>query len=207
MFYPGVVERNVNWLFSSREGFTSIKSAGLVDHVTLEKGFQRWHVTILEADGTKRPRLPSYRTKNVTDNVFYWFGLTIQDSFVLETTPEELVLVFGSPPRDTDRRVKEMIRSRKNAIFHLIRLNNISLSEKEFLHFDFIIGPSNLNVDTLQCRVPTQKPIVYDYDQAFKEETHLRAHGVSLEGIKEQIWVVVSKHIGKVSDKAIFTCL
>jgi hypothetical protein len=83
----------------------------------------------------------------------------------------------------------------------------MSLNEGEFLHFDFFVGPSDLALRSLPCYVPINEPIVYGYAQAFKEGTHIRGHPVSLEGIPQKIWVVASKHVGKVSDKAIITCL
>jgi len=206
LFFPGLVERKINW-FYSKKNFQSIKSIGFADHLTLEAGFRRWHITVLEDDGTKKLLMPSFNTKRIEGNALFWFGLTIQGPTVLETTPEELTLVFPSPPKDSDRRITLLLDARKNAIMHLTTLNRTSLSREEFLHFDFFIGPADLTLEKLPCNVPTQKPIVNDYRQAFKEGTHFRSHPVSLEGMTERIWVVASKHIGKVSDKAIFACL
>lgn len=206
LFYPGLTERTVNWRYSKERGFQSVKSTGTADHLTVEEGFQRWHMTVLEPDGTKALRMPSFRTKKINKNILFLFGLTIQDARVLETTPEELTLIFPSPPSDSDRRIRLLMRARENALFHLTTLNEFPLNKGEFLHFDFFIGPTNLTLKKLPCFAPTQEPIVHHYAQAFKEGTHFRGHPVSLEGVKEKIWVVASKHVGKVSDKAIFTC-
>jgi hypothetical protein len=206
LFYPGLMERKVNWLYS-KNTFQNIKSTGFVDHLTLEKDFASWHMTVLELDGTKKTHLQSSKTKTISKNTVFWFGLSIRDPNVLETTPEELTLVFHSPPKDSDRRIKSLLKARENAIFHLTTLNKISLNKGEFLHFDFFIGPSDLDHKKLPCYVPISEPIVSGYAQAFKEGTHFRSHPVSLEGIEEKTWVVVSKHVGKLSDKAIFTIL
>jgi hypothetical protein len=123
LFYPGLIERKVNWCFSKKESFRSIKSTGFVDHLTLEKGSRKWHVTILEPEGTKELRMPSYGTKEIHKNTFFWFGLTIQDLSVLEITPEELTLIFPSPPRDSNRRIESLMKARDRAIFHLATLN------------------------------------------------------------------------------------
>jgi hypothetical protein len=83
----------------------------------------------------------------------------------------------------------------------------MTLDMGEFLHFDFFVGPYDLAIKELPCFVPIHKPIISGYAQAFKDGTHFRGHPVSLEGISEKIWVVVSKHVGNPSDKTIFTCL
>lgn len=204
LFYPGLTERQVNWSYSQGE-FKNMRSTGSVDHMTLEKDFRSWHMTILELDGTKKEHLQASKVKVVDKNTIFWFGLSIQDTSVLETTPEELTLVFTSPPNDSNRRVKTLLEARENAIFHLTTLDNMTLSRDEFLHFDFFVGPPNIDHKNLPCFVPIREPIVSGYSQALREGTPFRSHPVSLEGVSRKVWIVVSKHVGKVGDKAIFT--
>jgi hypothetical protein len=54
----------VNWYY--RKNFQIINSAGLTDHLALEKGFERWHMTILEDEITKDVRLPSSKQNVLT---------------------------------------------------------------------------------------------------------------------------------------------
>lgn len=207
LFYPGLIERKVNWSYT-KPWFKSIKSSGFVDHLTLEKGYVKWHVTILEPDGTKRVLLQSYRTRHVDKGVLWWFSLSIRGPELLETTPEEHTLTFPSPPKDSSRRVELMMKARENAIHHLVTLDSMKLETGEFLHFDFFIGREDttarlINEGQLPCYAPTEKPIADGYAQAFGEQTHFRAHAVSVEGMPEKFWVIVSKHRGELRDKAI----
>jgi hypothetical protein len=209
LFYPDVMERQVNWSYS-QDKFRNVRSTGYVDHITLEPDFKSLHLTILEPDGTKKDHLHSSKAKVVGKNTVFWFGLSMQDTSVLETTPEELTLIFTSAPGDSDRRIKTLLEARENAVFHLTTLDDareLRLSKEEFLHFDFFVGPSNLEIKNLPCFVPIREPIVSGYSQALREGTPFRGHPVSLEGVDEKVWVIVSKHIGKVHDKAIFTIL
>ena len=64
------------------------------------------------------------------------------------------------------------------------------------------VKPTNLNLEESPCFVPTQVPIVEQYKKPFNR-THFRGRSVSIIGMKEKLWVVVSKYIGKVSDKTI----
>jgi hypothetical protein len=89
LFYPGLVERKVNWSLS-RNVFQNIRSTGFVDHITLEPGFRNWHMTILETDGTKKDHLSPSKTKKISNSTVFWFGLTIQSPDYLETTPKSL---------------------------------------------------------------------------------------------------------------------
>jgi len=206
LFYPGLTERKVNWWLSRKQGFRGTQNIGPIDHITLEKKLQKWHVTIIEPDGTKKRYLPSFRTRNVQKRATFWFGLTIQKPESLEVTPEKLTLAFPSPPKDSKRRIDLLINARKDALLHLITLNKISLKKDEFLHFDFLIGPKDLTLTPWPCFAPTQKPIIYGYAQTFKDGIHVQCHPVSLEGMTDRIWVVASKHIGKVSNRAIMVC-
>lgn len=202
LFFPGLTERAVNWALSG-DAFRNLQHIGFLDHLTLEKGFRKWHATIFKPDRTQKIRLQSFPTKEVAKGTRFWFGLTIQDANVLETTPEELTVSFPCPPRDTMRRGEEIMRSIKGAIRHVLTLNSMSLNKGEFVHFDFFIGPSSLTPETLPCFAPMNEPLVYGYAKPFKDGWHLRAHPVSLEGITEKIWIVVSKHVGSLHGKAL----
>jgi hypothetical protein len=204
LFYPGLTERQVRWSYLQGE-LKDIRSAGSVDHITLEKGYKSWHMTILESDGTKKDHMQSSKVKVIDKNMIFWFGLSLQDASALEITPEELSLTFPSPPRDSDRRIKELLEARENALFHLTTLNAKTQSKNEFIHFDFFVGPPDLIHEILPCFAPIRKPIVFGYSQTLKEGTPFRNHPVSLEGISKKVWIVTSKHIGQLSDRAIFT--
>jgi hypothetical protein len=99
------------------------------------------------------------------------------------------------------------MEARDGAIFHLITLDKMRWEKGEFLHFDFFIAPRDIETKMLPCYVPIREPIVSNYSQVFKRGTPFRSHPVSLEGITDKVWVVASKHTGKVVDKAIFVCM
>jgi hypothetical protein len=202
LFYPGLVERHVNWSYSKKAA-RSIRSTGLADHLTLEKGLQSWHLTILDPLNNKSTQLPSNMTVTTDNGAVFWFGLSLQRSSLLEVTPEKLTFSFPSSPRDSVRRACLARDARENAVLHLITLNNMSVKEGEFLHFDFFIGPDDLSVESLPCYRPTEGPIVQDYAQAFREGTHFRSHPVSIDGMTQKVWVIASKHVGRLSEEAI----
>jgi hypothetical protein len=139
--------------------------------------------------------------------VVFWFGLSIKDSEVLEKTPNKLTMIFTTPSTDADRRIKLLEEARSEAIFHITNLpEGEDLKENEFLHFAFFIGPYEYEaVNNLPLFVPTQEPIVSDYVD--KEKVAVRKHPVGLEGpMDRKVWVIVSKHFGKIKgEDAIIT--
>jgi hypothetical protein len=60
--------------------------------------------------------------------------------------------------RDSERRMKALMTARENAIFHLTTLNDerrLTLSKEEFLHFDFFVGPLDLDGENFMfCASP-----------------------------------------------------
>ena len=199
LFFPGLTSRKLIW--SKRKGPTPITKATsneLVDHITLDKNFRNVHVTTLFANGTKK-HIMSGVSRKVRKDVIFWFGISIQNSEVLEKTPNELTMIFTTSSTDANRRTKLLEEARNNARHHVTNLpKGEDLKENEFLHFAFFIGPYKYEaVNSLPLFVPTQEPVVLDY--AAKEKVVVRKHPVKLEGLRDRkVWVIVSKHFGKI---------
>ena len=206
LFFPGLNHRKINWKIS--HGGTKISfffNFGVLDHFTLERNFKKWHATIITSPSKPKPKLSSFKTYQVRKNIVFWFGLTIQSSEVLETTPEEHRMVFSCPSKDSKRRAEMMIKAREGAIFHLVHLpRGVKIGRDEFVHFDFFIAPRSIDVEKFPCFVPMLEPIVQNYSQV-EGGTPIRAHPVMLPKMKQRVWVIVSKHKGKVPEKSIIT--
>lgn len=206
LFFPALTGRNVHWVHYSGEGRQSVKTDGLIDHITLEPNLEDCHVTILDNKGKKPIWLRSFKTKKVGENCLFWFGMSMQTLNQLETTPEELTISFSSPAKDSNEKTEAFLKARKGAIFHLLELEanqSLSLNKEEFIHFDFFLGPDNLR--DFPCCTPTAEPEVSSYVVPKEGNVNSRAHPVSLEGINSKIWIVVSKHTGKLSDNTLLT--
>lgn len=206
LFFPGVSKRNFIAYYPHKKPIQKFNASNLFDHITLEKNHKKIHATILDSSGKKKEKLPRFNTKKITDNLIFWFGLTIKNIDILEKTPEEISLSFSSPPTDSNRRFKLLQEAHRDAIRHLIILSRFDnkINANEYLHFDFFIGTKDLDIEdkTIGCYAPYEKPIVNDYIE--KESNHVRGHPVSLENFPLKVWIVVSKHIGKLSEDAFF---
>ena len=47
-------------------------------------------------------------------------------------------------------------------MYFYIRLR-ARIKDDEFLHFDFFVGPIDLDIEKLRCNVPSSEPIVKDF--------------------------------------------
>jgi len=206
LFFPALTGRNVHWAHYPDQNRQSIQTDGLIDHITLESNVQDCHVTILDDKGKKPIRLRSFKTKSFGENCLFWFGLSMQSLDYLETTPEELTISFSSPPQDSKAKTEAFLKAREGAIFHILELDenqSLSLTKEEFIHFDFFLGPDNLK--GFPCCTPTAEPAVSSYVAPKEGKVNSRAHPVRLEGINYRIWIVLSKHSGRLSDNTILT--
>lgn len=205
LFFPGLNHRKINWKLSrGGKKISFFFNYGLLDHFTLERDFKRWHATIITSPSEPKPKRPSFRTYRVDRNTIFWFGLTIQKPEVLEMTPEEHRMIFSCPPRDSERRAKLLVEAREGAIFHLVHLEKVKIRFDDFVHFDFFIAPPTVDVKKFPCFVPMYEPMVRNYSQ-IEGGTPIRSHPVMLPGMKQRVWVMVSKHHGEVSEKSIIT--
>jgi hypothetical protein len=91
----------------------------------------------------------------------------------------------------------------KKAKHHIVYLNSRDLKDTKFKHFDFYLAPKNISIKDLIPQSPTEEPIVSNFSQISNGKTDYRYCPVNLEGLKEKIWVVVSKYNGTLIDKVI----
>jgi hypothetical protein len=208
LFFPGVIERNVNWLKSKQSEQQSIKSTGFVDHLTLEENRNISHITLLDENHEKvnknKGGLSSFKPRLISNDILYWFGLSVKNLAFLETTPATLEFAFPCPSSDSLRRARAHEYAIKKAKNHIVQLpSNGILKQTQFIHFDFYIAPKNISMKEFDLDPPTEMPIVSNFSQILNEKIEYRACPVALEGLKERIWVLVSKYNGILADKVI----
>ena len=204
LFYPALESRNISW-YTRGDGPKEIGPEGsIIDHLTLEPGFERWHLTLLDPGGKKVRKLPTKRTSQVGGSAFYWFGLSISGTNALERSPEKLILQFPAPMTDSERRMGEFQEASEGAKWHLLHLpENETLQEGHFLHFDFIVDPtSSIDVAELPSFAPAGPPAL---ESAVDRPTQfrLRSHPVGVPDFPATVEVVVSQRPGRLVDQAI----
>jgi hypothetical protein len=219
LFFPGSTVRTPRWYTKGQLDLTKVEQDNPIDHLTLESDLCSYHATLINSN-LKRKVLTSYRTKKVSDNLTYWFGLSLESEKILEECPEENDFQFSSPPQDSQRRVKIVMESRKGAKFHIIELNpNAEPVSGSFLHFDFLVEHhgghtmrgffrrfprwrSTQDILFAPTTAPTYPPSLKK-TISIPNRVHARRHPVTIPEFSGIVWVVSSVRIGELNGQAL----
>jgi hypothetical protein len=207
LFFPALNIRRTIWDFSENAGRREVITVQDIDHISLEKNQKLWHVRTFRRDGERGDRWPDYRTElnpEFSDS-FYWFGLSIRNPQHLEPKPKLLVLdYFGVQEKSTRLKALKKAWPSAEVPFHNVTLNDSSIQEGEFLHFDFYIGPEKTPDGVFATHQPTHLPLVTDgMNHNGLPLIPQRSHPVLVPDMKDRVWIVSSKHKGNLSEEAI----
>lgn len=204
LFFPGFQLRNLMWLLNNKGDLKRFDMPEfLVDHFTVERNLKKVHWTFLKKDKINEKKYPAFfPTYPLNENLIFWFGLSVQDPSLLETTAKEAKFTFASPPSDTERRIKNIEDARKEAVFHIVEhVDKRRFSENEFVHFNFFICPKDYGIpkEHVFLSLPTKEPLVSNFQSL--DLTPYRTHYVSLLGFDSTIAVLASRHKGILRNK------
>lgn len=146
LFYPGILTRRVPWYTTGKDEIQLTAQANeSLDHITLEPDLHRWHATILTAQGVKETRIPRRRTRQIKEDLIFWFALSVTDPSVLELTPRTVHLgCFAASPTHSTEMAKLIQGATKGAIRHILQLHKQeTLRSNEFVTFEFYVDRSS----------------------------------------------------------------
>lgn len=196
LFFPGLTFRSIKWFKARNHTLREEDLLGMIDHLTLEPGFKQGHIT------TSTGKRINHMTKPIATDTWFWFGMSTMSATVLEPFYSKVKFSFTCPPGDSDRRIKDIMRAREDAIFHTTSLPDTDkVRDDEYLHFGFFVGPGD---QFLASDFPVVPPLSAVLSDEKKEEFPVRVHPVSLQGLNGRVWIRVSKHFGKLPNEAQF---
>lgn len=202
IFFPGVIGRKTLW--DSEKG--DLKEGGVVDHLTLEPNSKSWHLTI-HRDGKKdkSSQLPSRRTFQVEPGLDYWFGMSVASSSVFEKQFQNYLFSFPVHSGVSSKYLKILEQSKKDSKFHSMSLVHEGIESGEFLHFDFLIDNRKNKEETPKniVSVPYGPPALVN-PLELTGDFIIRAHPVEIPTFPGNILVLVSKHVGELTNEVIF---
>lgn len=134
LFYPGFEYEYLTKFDDS--GKVSSKSFFLIDHLTLLKGWEKWHITGFESGGERAHQL-DISTKKIADGLHYWFSLNIQRQVFFENVCKENILKYNCPSPIAERNKEEIAKSRENCDDYILCPADARTdSASAFYHFD-----------------------------------------------------------------------
>ncbi|MFQ5686855.1 MAG: hypothetical protein ACE5GV_09365 [Candidatus Scalindua sp.] len=138
IFFPGF--RSAKQYVEGFRGKAQMWKEGFeFDHISLEKGFRRWHIT---SRGSKL-QLGGPKTTELSQQRFLWCGLSVSSLDELRIVRHRTKVIGRVPESDAKRRYEVFLKSRERAKFQLLEWHN-HVWEKGldgFWHFGLIISP------------------------------------------------------------------
>lgn len=197
LFFPGLTIRSIKWFKGKHQMLRKEGSFGVIDHLTLEPGYKRGHIT------TSTDKRIKHKTQLIGANTVFWFAMSTRSPLLLEPLYSKVRFSFTCPPNDSKRRIEDIMKAREDAVFHLMSLaGNDKVGDDEFLHLEFFIGPGD---EFSAGDFPIVQPLLATASDNEMQQLPVRLHPVGLQGLNDKVWIRVSKPLGKLADDAIIT--
>lgn len=202
LFFPGLTHRTMKWGYARGQNISIPDPNIVVDHITLDKGFIRGHVTSTPSDG--KIYRQKYKTLVVHGDALFWFAISVKSPNLLESVYSRVKFTFSSPCRDAERRRQEVQQVGDHAAYSLVSLpENARIGTDEFLHFQFFLTESDFASVGQNCLILPDSPAVHGHQ--YRVQNLVRIHPVTVHGLHKKMWLVVSKHTGALASDAIIT--
>lgn len=138
IYFPGFGNQYQQLQISRHRGRKQDRRFNM-DHITLEKSLERWHITSprsLHHEGT-------FGTADLGSGRHLWFGMSLNSFDVLREVKSDTVIGGNVPESDAKRRVDMLIQARSGLKFPCIKLNPDAqdLFKPGFPHLSLIVGP------------------------------------------------------------------
>ena len=208
LFFSGIIKRSLRWNHERNEVKEfDLPTDTLIDHFSLEKELDTWHIALLDGKGEKVYPLRKYKTRKYPDNTCFWFAISVINFSILEPTPSELKFMFSSHKTDSERKIKDILKARDDAIFSIVSLHDeVTLNYNEYLHFEVIV--TNEKRDRIDppsfINFPITPPSLKSPVQ-METQLHVRNHPVHLQEFPGSVFIIVAKHKGILSNEAVIT--
>ena len=140
LFFPGLRGLKITKFPS---GYSSTSDTLHVDHISLEQDLRKYHITVKEKNITSK-KMETQTTKRLDGSLFLWLVLATRTENQLERTAKKTQILLQSPTKkEAKRRAKEIMNSRKDAVFNVIELHQ-HREDIHYLNFEIFISDKRL---------------------------------------------------------------
>jgi hypothetical protein len=155
-----------------------------VDHVTLERDLQKWHLS----RGDSGRHIGSPRTVSVGPSLFHWLTLNVVSADELCPLFRRTVVTASVPDPDARRRVDVIMRAREGKVFNNLRAPRpLTRPRPSFLQFVLTVGPKDCSTyhAPIDDRVYESDRVMFDGELPSRIPS--RTHRVGLDNVDVQI--------------------
>lgn len=136
IFFPGLAQE-YDSAEMGRDGAISTHSFAL-DHLTLDLGQRKWHVTSSNREG----HLTARGLHEIGGGRALWFGMAFDEPKQLRQLVERTTCTFDAPPSDSMRRRSIVRQAREGVAFPLMRVPDNPDLYPSYIHASVIVGPT-----------------------------------------------------------------
>lgn len=135
LFFPGFEKGNVTTWMANEPASKTYKRFQ-VDHFSLEKTLDRWHLT-----NARSEHIGSFKVSLEQQDLIHWFAVSVCQPSELEALCRRNRWAFPCPDTDSQRRMRDLVQSRDEAVDRLIIHEDPTItSGGSFLHFNFFVS-------------------------------------------------------------------
>jgi len=192
LFFPGCRIRRLNGLFNRKPTIAARALGGIVDHITFQTSNRRGHITEVLSNGKRRVALKLPRRQEVGQDLYAWFGITLNSVASLDSVPGKLLFSADCPASDVDRRL-ELFRNACKAS-RICTLPVAQPTAEAFLQVNFFVdfdpGQSRAQTRTFLPNGPPELRQAIEIPSTMTAELHgLWLHdGLSMIKIHPIVW-------------------
>ena len=138
VFFPGFQQSKLYVLNGYRGKDQVWKEYFDFDHITMEPGHRRWHITSRDSTHRKGPRSTALGKQR-----FLWCGLSVKSLDELRVVKSRTKVIGCVPESDAKRRWNVFAKARNQAVDHILKWHS-QVWEQDldgYWHFGLIIAP------------------------------------------------------------------
>ena len=205
IFFPGLQGRKMLW----HSATSNTRMQGDIDHFTVEPDLKTWHYTSIINNKKEAVRLPDNKVFELKRGLHYLFGISISNPDKLEVLREKTMFKFTLPSEHADKCSVYLMEAKENSKDNIVHLADEGFdSNSEFVHFDFIL---DRRIFRRFRKLPKEVSVVPQGKNVRKDanipsgDFLVRKHKISVRDFRGDIYVIVSKHKGRLTEEVIIS--
>jgi hypothetical protein len=176
LFYPGF-DKLRNHILGIRNDQVRWDKDFLVDHFSLEKSLDTWHLT----SPASKEHLGNPKTFPLGDGRYLWLGISFRNFDAFLPTKKETQIISKAPEKDSKRRIGVFKKARENSIFQIFRFYENHDFLEYFYHIAIIVGPKDFEIYKGEILgFPINSPFLAKPLPDNKQRLPIRIHRLSL---------------------------
>jgi hypothetical protein len=197
LYFPGYRGTSIQAYDKHKLG--SRRDPFLIDHFSLEPGFERWHITAYD-----KARVRRLKVMTVADERVFWFAMSVRAATEFEPVYRNNRVQFACPDDDARRRVYDAQRASEGAVSQIVESPIPITTGPAFWHIEFTVSQRAVDGFPKPAHHLPVKPLAETVFSS-SDPLPMRSHVVRLPSFEGAVIVTAALVPGKLSLPVILT--